>query len=242
MRVTFVDYSREKQRKKKGEYRTASSNTRITETTTFLHNNGGKPRRQRFEQQNDNGLPQRRLEVSATLLHGGLDSPRQKKVAFFSWHTASHGDNYRLFLGHLDFASSAFGSPGRGGGGGCGCGSLSENDRLQCSREIEIALPECLQLFSFFDRAWLPGVMSDCLQSNFFTLGFRAGELCSGTIGGGRFPVEEGCQVMLPNRTKKEVVSKSRYSYVRQFWVNFELMCEHCEGRGALWWIRKGLR
>ncbi len=71
-------------------------------------------------------------------------------VASHSWHTASHGDNHRLLLGHLDFASSALASPGGGGGGGgCECGSLSENDRLQCSMEIEIALPECLQLFFF---------------------------------------------------------------------------------------------
>jgi hypothetical protein len=31
-------------------------NTQIKETTAFLHNNGGKSRRQQFERQNDDGL------------------------------------------------------------------------------------------------------------------------------------------------------------------------------------------
>jgi hypothetical protein len=61
------------------EHRTESSNNGITETTTYIHNNGGKPRRQRTEQQRGDGRPQRSLEVSATLLRGGLDSSPQVK-------------------------------------------------------------------------------------------------------------------------------------------------------------------
>jgi hypothetical protein len=64
------------------EHRTESSNNGITETSTYIHNKGGKPQRQRTEQQRGDGRPQRSLEVSATLLHGGLDSsPQVKQVS-----------------------------------------------------------------------------------------------------------------------------------------------------------------
>jgi hypothetical protein len=63
------------------EHRTESSNNGIRETATYIHNNGGMLRRQRTEQQRGDGRPQRSLEVSATLLHGGLDSSPQVKTS-----------------------------------------------------------------------------------------------------------------------------------------------------------------
>jgi hypothetical protein len=71
----------------------ANSNTLIKEATTFLHNNDDKPRRQQFEQQNDDGLAQLRLEVAATtLLNRGPDSSRQ--VTSKQWRASAMNSSF----------------------------------------------------------------------------------------------------------------------------------------------------
>ena len=55
------------------------------EKTAQRHIPGGQPqRRPEMENQYDNGLPHRSLEVSDTLLHGRLDSSLQVKSNKFS--------------------------------------------------------------------------------------------------------------------------------------------------------------